>query len=378
MRIIKKIVQNFTRKQAKYEAEKVEIFPFSNLDNNLAFSSGVLANYSDYERLYFTSVDAATAIDLIAHYAITEISFSGDEKDVEIAEEFAKRVNLRSRLINDVRMMLIYGNSYEYIANDENGEIVLQNLNPKMVTIKVDKYGEIQAYRYQPSKGVDLPPERIMHFAYGRLGNSPYGYSLVHQVYGDIVLKQAIEKVLAYIAHRMSHPLLHARVKNPQKIKDVANLLASRIKDNSSSVEKIQILNEIVTDEGVELQVLNPQLDISGIVRALEYLQNKVDKALKVPRIFYGEPEGSNRASSYNQIRIFRLFLDSLRAIVKEEMEKKLFPALNIDVEIEFEEITTEEEMAWADIAAKLYQFGVIDANEARELIGFPPREAEE
>ncbi len=378
MRIIKKIVQNFTRKQAKYEAEKVEIFPFSNLDNNLAFSSGVLANYSDYERLYFTSVDAATAIDLIAHYAITEIGFSGDEKDVEIAEEFAKRVNLRSRLINDVRMMLIYGNSYEYIANDENGEIVLQNLNPKMVTIKVDKYGEIQAYRYQPSKGVDLPPERIMHFAYGRLGNSPYGYSLVHQVYGDIVLKQAIEKVLAYIAHRMSHPLLHARVKNPQKIKDVANLLASRIKDNSSSVEKIQILNEIVTDEGVELQVLNPQLDISGIVRALEYLQNKVDKALKVPRIFYGEPEGSNRASSYNQIRIFRLFLDSLRAIVKEEMEKKLFPALNIDVEIEFEEITTEEEMAWADIAAKLYQFGVIDANEARELIGFPPREAEE
>ena len=64
--------------------------------------------------------------------------------------------------------------------------------------------------------------------------------------------------------------------------------------------------------------------------------------------------------------------------MVKEELESKLFPALGVDVEIEFEEITTEEEMAWANIAAKLYQVGVLDLNEARAYVGLPPLELEE
>ncbi len=374
--MLRKIVEKFRQKAASYAAEKVEIFPYGNLDNSVAFSAGVLANYSEYESLYFTSVDVSTAIDLIAHYAMTEISFTGSDSAVKQAEQFAREVNLRSRLINDMRMMLIYGNAYEYIAED-GSNLVLQSLNPKKVAIKVDKYGEIQAYTYQPGNSVDLPPERVLHFAYGRIGNSPYGYSLVHQVYDLIKLKQAIERVAAVLAYRMSHPLLHGKA-SPGKVEKLRQVLENRIRENSSSVEKLQILNQIVTDKDAEITVLSSQLDVSGVVRVLEYLQNQVDKALKVPRIFYGEPEGSNRASSYNQIRIFRLFLDSLRSVVKEELESKLFPALGVDVEIEFEEITTEEEMIWADIAAKLYQVGVLNLNEAREYLGLPPLEPEE
>lgn len=373
--MLRKIVEKF-RQKASYAAEKVEIFPFSNLDNSVAFSSGVLSNYSEYEKLYFTSVDVSTAIDLIAHYAMTEISFTGSDSAVKQAKQFAREVNLRSRLINDLRMMLIYGNAYEYIAGD-GSEMVLQSLNPKKVAIKIDRYGEIQAYTYQPGTSVDLPPERVIHFAYGRIGNSPYGYSLVHQVYDAIRLKQAIERVAAVLAYRMSHPLVHGRA-SPGKIKDLKQVLENRISEDRSTVEKLRIANHIVTDKDAEITVLSSQLDVSGIVRVLEYLQNQVDKALKVPRIFYGEPEGSNRASSYNQIRIFRLFLDSLRSVVKEELESKLFPLIGVDVEIEFEEITTEEEMVWADIAAKLYQAGVLDLNEARAYVGLPPLEQEE
>lgn len=369
--IKQKIVSTFQRKQVQYQSEKVEIFPYLNLENELAFTTGVVQNYDAYEEAYFKSVDVSTAIDLIAHYAITDFSFAGPEKDIKKAEEFAKKVGLRSRLINDVRTMLIYGNGYEFIARDADG-YTLQYLNPKKVTVKVDKYGAIKAYTYSVGAQQDLDPERVMHFAYGRLGNSPYGYSLVHQVYETIVLKQKIERVASVLAHRMSHPLIHAKVKNPMRINDVANALKERIQEDSTTAEGLKILNEIVTDDAVDINVLGSQLDITGIVKVLEYLQNQVDKALKVPKVFYGEPEGSNRATSYNQLKTFSLFLNSLRSVVTEELEKKLFPTLNLDVEIEFDEIVIEDELIWGDLAVKLYEAGIINTNEARELVGFP------
>jgi len=69
---------------------------------------------------------------------------------------------------------------------------------------------------------------------------------------------------------------------------------ATRVED------QIAIVNQIVTDTAVELEVLDTKLDLPGLVEMIRYLQSQIDKALKVPRVFYGEPEGSNRATSYN------------------------------------------------------------------------------
>ena len=94
-----KIVSTFKTKSADYKSDKVKIFPFAELSNNLAFTTGVVQNYQAYEEIYFTSVDVSTAIDLIAHFAVTEFNFSGSEQDVRKAEEFAKEIKLRTRLI---------------------------------------------------------------------------------------------------------------------------------------------------------------------------------------------------------------------------------------------------------------------------------------
>ena len=376
-----KIISTLKTKSADYKAEKVQIFPFAELSNNLAFTTGVLSNYQAYEEVYFTSVDVSTAIDLIAHFAVTEFQFVGPEQDVRKAEEFAKEIKLRTRLINDVRTMLIYGNAYEYLPDGENG-VEMQYLNPKRVRVKVDEFGDILAYVYSTgNEQKDLPPDRVLHFAYGRIGNSPYGYSLIHQVYNLLKLKQKLEILSAVMAYRMSHPLLHAKVKNPARIPDVERVLQNRVQTNYNATnieDQIVVVNQIVTDESTEFEVLESKLDLKGLVEMIQYLQRQIDKALKVPKVFYGEPEGSNRATSFNQLKTFSLFLQSLRAIVKEELEAKLFPLLNLDVEIEFEEVTIDEEMAWGDLAVQLYQAGVIDTNEARELIGFPPLESEE
>lgn len=374
-KIRQKLTKPFKTKSTSYRAEKVQIFPFANLNLNLAYNTGVVNNYMAYEEAYFTSVDVATAIDLIAHFTVTEYQFTGSEEDVRRAEDFANRIKLQTRLINDIRTMLIYGNSYEYIADGEPVE--LQYLNPNRVRVKVDEYGDVVAYEYTAGGEItELPVERVMHFAYGRIGNSPYGYSLIHQAYNLLKLKQKLELMAAILAYKMGHPLLHARVRNPAMIPEVEKVLQNRVQTNYSATnveDQIAIVNQIVTDEAVDLQVINGQLDLNGLVEMINYLQRQIDKALKVPRVFYGEPEGSNRATSYNQLKTFSLFLRSLRSTIKEELEAKLFPLLNLDVEIVFDEITIDEEFAWGELAVQLYQAGIIDTDEARELIGFPP-----
>lgn len=376
-RVFFKLAGLFRRKGAAYRSEKVRVFDFP-LEPRLAFTAGILRNYDAYEELYFTSVDVATAVDLLAHFTVAGgVEFVGDEKDVERVRDFARRVGLRSRLINDVRTMLIYGNCYELIARD-GGELTLQYLNPKKVKVRLDEYGEIVSYVYGVAGGdVELDPKAVMHFAYGRIGNSPYGYSLVHQAYATIRQKQKIEKVAAILAHRMSHPLLHGRVPDPAKIQELKDVLEERVRERPDR-EEIEILNQIVTTSDVEISVLSSQLDVQGIVSVLEFLQDQVDKALKVPRVFMGLPEGSNRATSYNQLKAFSLFINSLRDVIAEELERKLFPALGVDVEVQFEEVLKEDEMAWADIATKLYQYGVATLNEARAFVGLPPLGEEE
>lgn len=366
-----KAIFNLSKKSTEYQSNKIEIF--RGVTSDLAYSTSVLRNYSDYERLYFTSPDVATAIDLIAHYCVTDFNFIGNEKDVERAKEFAKEVKLRTMLINAVRMMLIYGNSYIYIADDENDfGIALQVLNPKSISVLVDSYGEITGYKYSLLDKV-LPVERVMHFAYGRIGNSPYGYSIIHPIFDIIEAKKKIERVLTIIAHRMSHPLIHAKVRNQAMLNKVAEMLKERVKD-----DEMVILNEFVTDEGVEINVLDPKYDVKGLVETLQYLQRQIDKTLKVPKVFYGEGEDVNRATAFAMLKTFSLFLQSIQATVKEELEAKLFPALNLDIEIEFDDITIDDTMMWSDIAVQLYQSGIIDTNEARELIGLLPREEEE
>ena len=184
----------------------------------------------------------------------------------------------------------------------------------------------------------------------------------------------------AILAYKMGHPMLHAKVSNPAMIDQVERVLQNRVQTNYTATrveDQIAIVNQIVTDTAVELQVLDSKLDLPGLVEMIRYLQSQIDKALKVPRVFYGEPEGSNRATSYNQLKTFSLFLNSIRSQVKEELEAKLFPLLGVDVEIVFDEVTVDEEFMWGELAVQLFQAGIIDTDEARELIGFPPLEEE-
>jgi len=381
----------------KAASDKVELL-WTRLQSAPGFDPSV--NYEEYEKLYYTSPDAEAAISVIASFAVGGgIEFvSNDENAAEKCNEFASVVGLQNILQNDIKTHLIFGNAYNLIAEGENDfGLELQVLHPRDVKIKTDKYGRIESYLYDiygvfGDKAIQIEPENMLHFRFNQIANNVYGLSMLHSAYNTINLKKKIELTTAVLAHRDAHRLLHAQVditgleaKNPktgktyaeEKIDAVNALLKNRVKEQDDGTYKIS--NNIVTDHTVKLNDLSASHDFSGVAKILEHLQKQTVKALKVPEVFLGIPEGSNRATSYNQLRAFILFIRSIQNHFAEELKRKLIPQLtDKKVDVVFKIPLKEDISFQVDSAVKLYTNGIADLNEARALVDLPPVDEEE
>ncbi|AGK61492.1 hypothetical protein Asulf_01509 [Archaeoglobus sulfaticallidus PM70-1] len=402
--MLKKVLRKDTPQRKpitlKYASDKAVL-----VDKPIESSPGFdpRVNYDEYEYLYNISEDAQAHLETITYLVIgAGFQFIGDPRGVEKCEEFAKLVGLHDILENDVLTHLIFGNAYNFIVADDNDfGFTLQVVHPKRVKIVTDKYGKIEYYWYnydatftgEPKENEKFEPENVLHFRFRQFADNVYGLSLLHNVYNKLSLKNKIEATAAAMAHRDAHRLLWAKVEvspeeeaiNPktgkayaqEKIDAVNALLANRVKDNQDGT--FTVSNNLVFDQSVELKDLSASHDFAGIAKILEHLQRQVDRALKVPKVFLGEAEGSNRATSYNQRRTFMLFIESIQRKFETEINRKLIPQItDADVKIKFNSPMREDYSDWVEQAVKLYQAGIVSTVEAREWVDLPPKPPDE
>ncbi|MHC1599283.1 MAG: phage portal protein, partial [Candidatus Methanospirareceae archaeon] len=350
-------------------------------------------NWDAYEELYLNYTDVQAHLDVITALTVGNgFNFVGDDKDaVEICESFAKQINLHQILENCVLTCLIFGNSYAVIVRDEDSLPSRENSfgidlfipHPKKIRILLNEYGEIERYWYDPTASFVkqkylIDPQYVLHFKLKSYADKPYGLSLLHSAYDTLRLKSKIEQMAAVMAYRSSHGLLWVKVNLTEederidpatgktiaelKLEQVANALSNRVYESDT----IRIVNNLVFDQNVELKNLAVQNDFSGVAKVLEQLQKQVDRALKVPRVFLGDPEGSNRATSFNQLLVFKLFIESIQRKFESEINKKLIPLItDADVRFKFNPPLKEDLSELVDQATKLYQYGVITEEEA-------------
>ncbi len=405
----------FSRIRLKsYEPQEDETPPtkpeaFSDVETfNINLSTDITRNWNTYEKLYLEYTDTQAHLDIITALVVGNgFRFVGDERGVKLCEEFAKQVNLHQVLENCVLTCLIFGNSYAVIVRDDNNLPTVENNfgislfvpHPQKMKIIVNKYGDVDYYWYDPNANFvgepeyKLDPRFVMHFKLKNYADKPYGLSLLHSAYSVLKIKKLIEQMSAVMAFRSSHGLLWAKVEltekdnavNPEtgrtfaeeKLEQIARVLSNRVKESG---DKITIANNFVFDQTVELKNLAVQNDFTGVSKVLEHLQNQVDRALKVPRVFLGEPEGSNRATSYNQLLVFKLFIESIQRKFEAEINRKLMPLIADGVEFRFNPPLKEDISELVDQATKLYQYGIITEEEARRWVHLPekPPEPEE
>jgi HK97 family phage portal protein len=373
---------------------------------DINLSTDITKNWDTYEKLYLEYTDTQAHLDIITALVVGNgFRFVGDEQGVKLCEEFAKQVNLHQVLENCVLTCLIFGNSYAVIVRDDDCLPTVENNfgislfvpHPRKMRIIVNKYGEIDYYWYDPNANFvgepeyKLDPRFVMHFKLKNYADKPYGLSLLHSAYSMLKIKKLIEQMSAVMAFRSSHGLLWAKVEltdrdymvNPEtgktfaeeKIEEVARTLSNRVKESGDT---ITITNNFVFDQTVELKNLAVQNDFTSVSKVLEHLQNQVDRALKVPKVFLGEPEGSNRATSYNQLLVFKLFIESIQRKFESEINRKLIPLIASGVEFKFNPPLKEDISELVDQATKLYQYGIITEEEARKWINLPPKPSEE
>lgn len=358
-------------------------------------------NYPAYEKLYYTDPDVALAIDTISALAVGGgMTFqSNSQATVAKIEQWAKNTNFQKITENNCKTHLVFGNAYSIPVEPASREniVELQVLHPAHIKIKTDLTGRIEAYLYDPEKWdtksqyyKEYEPDSIMHFRHNIIANNVYGISLLHPCYDIMQLLRRIEVTASHLAHRDAHRLLHVRVEprdqrelieDPAtgltpleiKIKSVVEALSDRVQQLDDEAREFKISNTIGTDDMVEIKDLAASHDWNGLVNFVQHLQSKAQRALRVPPVFLGVPEGSNRATSTNQLRVFKKYIEGIQETIVSEYERVLFPLLPGDFDIEFEIPIAEDDSIWAEVAALLYEKGIMTLDEARQYFGLPP-----
>jgi len=364
------------------------------------------SNYPTYENLYYNDLDVALAIDTLTALAVGGgMTFQGKEATVARIEKWSEDIGFQKVTENNVKTHLIFGNAYTIPVEPEKREHIvdLQVLHPAHIKIKTDITGRVEAYLYDPEKTWDsksqyykeYEPNDIMHFRHNVIANNVYGISLLHPCYDIIQLLRRVEVTAAHLAHRDAHRLLHVigkprdnreLMQDPatgltpleEKIKSAVDALSDRVQQLDDEAREFKISNTIGTDDTIEIKDLAASHDWNGLVNFIQHLQSKAQRALRVPPVFLGVPEGSNRATSTNQLRVFKKYIEGIQETVISEYERVLFPLLPGDFDLEFEIPLAEDDSIWAEVAAMLYEKGIMTLDEARQYFGLPPLNEEE
>lgn len=226
--------------------------------------------------------------------------------------------------------------------------------------------GYIQYYIDKANTEVekDVHKERIAHFKFNSLGDEFTGLSILQPGYDTIVRLMNMEYSAAEAAVKIANPIIvgYCNTKSPHQIAQWGHILG-----------KISGKDQLFVPEGMKLETIQPgQQNFSDYA---EYFLNAVVACTGVPKsILLGGMEGSgNRAQDIVLSRHFytsvqrnqELMQEFFNSIFKEYGELARFEAPTL----EFGDLA-EDASLMTESAIKLFEVGLIDKNEAREMIG--------
>jgi len=243
--------------------------------------------------------------------------------------------------------------------------------DPETDRIIVDKNGNPVSYvQYHLDKnGVqvtkDIPINRIAHLKFNALGDEFTGISTIQPGYDTIVRLMNMEYSAAEAAVKAANPLIVIK-SNTKSVKIIAQW--ATILGNITGKDQIFL----PLDMDIELKAPGPQ----NFSDYAEYFLDAVVSTFGVPKgVLLGQSGkgGSNRAEGIVLTRHFYSLIRSnqqaventVNAVFEEYAELAGFKAPTLI----FEDIA-EDARLLAESAIELFQAGLIDREEAREMIG--------
>lgn len=240
-----------------------------------------------------------------------------------------------------------------------------------------------QTGRFMGTSPIDLPMDRLFHYAHQSEFRNPYGTSDLRSIYKNWWAKKFIVQFWNVFLERLGSPLM--TVKYPQ---GADNTLKETIK---KILNGLSAKTEVMVPEGVVFELVEATRagngDYSG---ALNYHDTAIAKGILVPALLgfqSGNPaRGSDSQSRLHLRTLFKItgtIGDEMASAFKEQVIKKLVD-FNFDVkeypEFNWNDYGEFESFELTDAIRLLHAAGILDmdgadVNYARGLLGLPIRD---
>lgn len=309
----------------------------------------VYQNIPYWENMYYENDEYATACNIIA----TMIGGSGWQYEAENDilqkrwNEWKIQIDLDTQMLKLLTTKMALGNSLAIIAKGDPAlglpHVFLQHIHPYQSYPVYDSIGVVKAWNiYADTYGVGTPKGVIhtmdmLHFTNSLYGKNTMGLALGQQVYIRLARKRKVELICSLISQNMAAPLKHVKVnletyerKKPDA--DTPSPAKKRIDDTTEYVtrrvnaEEEFVFDVLVTEDDIEIITIEAGVDLSSVISFLKHDQNLVNSALSVPPVFKAMPDDSNRATSWNELLAFALWLKQHWMRDTLQMQKKLVP----------------------------------------------------
>lgn len=234
-----------------------------------------------------------------------------------------------SILENMIRTYYIGGDAYAEIIRDDEGNLInLKPLNPKRITIVVNRQGIITRYEdtFRGNKQT-FKPEEILHFSRNRIADQIHGVSVIDAVENIILARN--ESITDY--KQVMHDNVTPRWKFKLKTDDPVEIAAYKAKmDAATKTVSANIYEPFDVSESELITVApNASLDPKAWIEAQgDYFY----EAVGVPQIILGGSGEFTEASAKIAYLAFQQNIEEEQLFIEEQVLSQL----NLVIELEF------------------------------------------
>lgn len=299
-----------------------------------------------------------TAIDLtVDMVTYNGYEFIGDESQaLEAKKYFEDELDFDQVLKNNLTQLLTYGDSF--IEVEGNPAVKIHPLPTSEMAIKYDEHGSIIQYIQRPynstvktQQTVIFDAESIMYMRLYWVGNRVYSYSPF-----EATIKAFNSKIFANHYLQQLFKNLH-----PKVIYFLKNASKDAYLEFIENVRRVkgQPGHDLVVKSEGDAKLLQYAFD-GGLLQVLEYLRTEVLMVTRVPKIWIGLTDSSNRSTAEAVLIPYETRVKKIQQIVssyinREFMKKTPYPNLVF----RFNPISLMDEKAILDNAQVLSTLGL-------------------
>jgi len=304
----------------------------------------------------------STAMDLTVDVTTANgYSFSGKNKrQIEDAQElFDEILDFDKVIDNVIYQLIIYGNAYmELRRTTGQGIDEIHPLEPTEMAIQYDQHGRVIGYVQKP-KGqkvkteIKFKPEEVIYFRLKWVGSRVYSYSPLESIGRSFTTKILANDYLQALFKHLPPRALHVlkAASREQREAYIANLVRAKRNPNL----------DLVAIGDADVKLLTPDLG-AGLIETLKFLREEVLMVTRVPPIFVGLPDNSNRSSSESMSIPFETRVRKLQHIIASQINRELMPQMGMPgVKFRFNPPSLADEKSIIEIARNMHDMGLDD-----------------